>query len=185
MCIRDRPSAGLVSPRAPMKLLSSFHGHPCYSCAGARSRDACHVPASHSSPGSHARTRRLAASLYNTGGARALHRIATKDDELRLPCFKTSTLVSREVCSDHDGLKHDTEDYVHYLTVDRRGMRSMFIQQSPRKKSAFTSLCTARRHDGARGSRRRRRRLAGGLGLSSISADYRVSHHRGSVEGAP
>ena len=50
-----QPSAGLVSPRAPMKLLSSFHGHPCCSCAGARSRDACHVPASHSSPGSHAR----------------------------------------------------------------------------------------------------------------------------------
>ena len=78
------------------------------------------------------RTRRLAASLYNTGGARALHRIATKrESELRSPCFKTSTL---EVCSDHDGLKHDTEDYVHYLTVDRRGMRSMFIQQSPAKK---------------------------------------------------
>ena len=77
------------------------------------------------------RTRRLAASLYNTGGARALHRIATKrESELRSPCFKTSTL---EVCSDHDGLKHDTEDYVHYLTVDRRGMRSMFIQQSPKK----------------------------------------------------
>ena len=50
-----QPSAGLASPRAPMKLLSSFHGHPCYSCAGARFRDACHVPASHSSPGSHAR----------------------------------------------------------------------------------------------------------------------------------
>ena len=78
------------------------------------------------------RTRRLAASLYDTGGARALHRIATKrESELRSRCFKTSTL---EVCSDHDGLKHDTEDYVHYLTVDRRGMRSMFIQQSPEKK---------------------------------------------------
>ena len=130
------------------------------------------------------RTRRLAASLYDTGGARALHRIATKrESELRSRCFKTSTL---EVCSDHDGLKHDTEDYVHYLTVDRRGMRSMFIQQS-REKSVFTSLCTraAMTALAARGSRRRRRRLAGGLGLSSISADYRVSHHRGSVEGAP
>ena len=32
---------------------------------------------------------------------------------------------------------------------------------------------------------RHRRPLAGGLGLSSISADYRVSHYRGSGEGAP
>ena len=90
------------------------------------------------------RTRRLAASLYNTGGARALHRIATKrESELRSPCFKTSTLErALEVCiySEHDGLKHDTEDYVHYLTVDRRGMRSMFIQQSVGKIRVYLPL---------------------------------------------
>ena len=145
-----------------MKLLSSFHGHPCYSCAGARSRDACQMPR----PGfSFTRTRRLAASLYNTGGARALHCIATKrESELRSPCFKTSTL---EVCSDHGGLKHDTEDYVQYLTVDRRGMRCMFIRHSPGKIRVYLPLARAAMTAlAARGSRRRRRRLAGGLGLS-------------------
>ena len=89
------------------------------------------------------RTRRLAASLYNTGGARALHRIATKRDELRLPCFKTSTL---EVCSDHDGLKP------RYGTLCTMSNSTVFNYGRKNTKNAWLHppALQPRRHDGAR-----------------------------------
>ena len=94
-----QPSAGLVSPHVPIKLLSSFQDHPCYipvpvlaPVMHATSRLLILPPAS--SHTRHARDTPRGLTLHNTGGARGLHRMATKrESELRSPYSKTSTLV--------------------------------------------------------------------------------------------